>query len=785
MPIAKYDDDDQSVQGEKKDETSYEIHRAEGDVLYKRCEYAKAIRSYTQAVDMIREYHEDKEQNKERTKNLTPKEQDALELKMEKDQRDILVSRSKCHLMLGHSQQAQEDSEASLQQDKKFIKGLYQKAEALYYQGDFEKALVLYHRGNKQRPEVQEFRLGIQKSQEAINNSIGSPESVKLENKGDLSEFYGKQEEKNKKKTYGKPGQKDQGKKQEKQRPKTPKDSKTVKELLGQLYQDRAYLDNLLKEEESMDSKTLSSQTIQDLCIEGINYLDSRTEFWRQQKPMYARKRDREMQQQQRNRGKGKGKKQVNYILERIEEIDDDQANGDYEKSLRKAKRTHKQIEDLDEDDCDNKTELLATIYSYMGNSYLELAKYDQALEYHQRDLKISKDNKLEDGKSRALDNLGRVYARTGDFKKATEVWEEKLPLSQSALESTWLLHEIGRCYLELGEYSKSRDYGERSLEKAHDTDDDIWQLNASVLIAQSEVKLGELEAACDSFERSLEMARLQGDEPAERAIKKALEDVNRKIVEDARERGKDSDQDRSGSAHSAHSGSGKKALALELDDRDSPEEMHVMESPRESPRSQKETSPTPKDDAPLSSKEDTPRSTKEDTPRSKEDTPRSAKEDTPRSSKVETPELSKHDTPRSNVDESPRSQKDEYEDDFEEKLDTDRSPPNTDRTPRTDDQGVGSDQSEQSKSSERLSQSGEVEPVVEPENKGSPKASRHGSAASKKSSHSKGQDRVDSRASDKGKKDEEEAKGADTEDKAEEEDTVAKNEDTVAKNED
>jgi hypothetical protein len=54
-----------------------------------------------------------------------------------------------------------------------FLQGLYQKAEALYYQGDFEKALVLYHRGNKQRPEVQEFRLGIQKSQEAINNSIG------------------------------------------------------------------------------------------------------------------------------------------------------------------------------------------------------------------------------------------------------------------------------------------------------------------------------------------------------------------------------------------------------------------------------------------------------------------------------------------------------------------------------------------------------------------------------------------------------------------------------------
>jgi hypothetical protein len=51
---------------------------------------------------------------------------------------------------------------------------MYQKAEALYAKGDFEMALVYYHRGNKLRPELDEFRLGIQKAREAIDNSIGS-----------------------------------------------------------------------------------------------------------------------------------------------------------------------------------------------------------------------------------------------------------------------------------------------------------------------------------------------------------------------------------------------------------------------------------------------------------------------------------------------------------------------------------------------------------------------------------------------------------------------------------
>jgi len=53
------------------------------------------------------------------------------------------------------------------------MQGLLMKAEAYYQMMQFEYALMFYHRGNKIRPEVQAFRLGIQKSREAIENSIG------------------------------------------------------------------------------------------------------------------------------------------------------------------------------------------------------------------------------------------------------------------------------------------------------------------------------------------------------------------------------------------------------------------------------------------------------------------------------------------------------------------------------------------------------------------------------------------------------------------------------------
>ena len=43
-------------------------------------------------------------------------------------------------------------------------------------------------------------------------------------------------------------------------------------------------------------------------------------------------------------------------------------------------------------------------------------------------------------------------------------------------------------------------------------------------------VKLGELEAAKDTFEKTLDMAMSQGDKAAESAIRKAIEDINQTI---------------------------------------------------------------------------------------------------------------------------------------------------------------------------------------------------------------------------------------------------------------
>lgn len=60
-----------------------------------------------------------------------------------------------------------------------------QKAEALYSMGEFELALMFFHRGKKIRPDLKEFQLGINKAQEAIDNSVGGKV-----NKRNLTKVY-------------------------------------------------------------------------------------------------------------------------------------------------------------------------------------------------------------------------------------------------------------------------------------------------------------------------------------------------------------------------------------------------------------------------------------------------------------------------------------------------------------------------------------------------------------------------------------------------------------------
>lgn len=494
-----YDDDDE-LEGPK---SSFTTYLSEGNVHFNQGEYKKALDSYTQALELQPGY------------------------------KVCLVQRSKCYLRLGNADAALRDAEESLVEDKEYNKGLYQKAEALYSKGEFEYALLYYHRGYKLRQDQEEFKLGIQKAQEAIDNAIGSKARVKLENKGDLSFFAKQDEAKKTTKGYSKPTalaarNQPQAANRGKNTKSPVKSEKTVKKLLGELYADKKYLEKLMGDQDFIHGN--SSKPIYDLVQDGLSYLDTRIEFWRQQEPLYARKNKklppRKPPQRQLSADTTK------FILRSLEEIDQALAEGDPETSLNKAQSTLKTVQSLGAESVPNKAEVVGNLYSCIGNAHLELDNYEEALKFHEKDLKAAKKLENKEAKSRALDNLGRLYAKMGEYTKAIDAWMEKLPLSKSVLESTWLYHEIGRCHLELKYYQDAKEFGQKSLAAAEQADDKVWQLNATVLEAQAEVKLGDLQDALQSFEKALELAKILEDDAAENAISKAINDVNDRIAQ-------------------------------------------------------------------------------------------------------------------------------------------------------------------------------------------------------------------------------------------------------------
>ncbi|XP_017349629.1 outer dynein arm-docking complex subunit 4 [Ictalurus punctatus] len=487
-------------EGEQGPKSTFSTYMAEADQLFHKGEYSKAVESYSTA------------------------------LLLQPGDRNCLVARSRCYVKMGEAENALKDAEASLKDDKSFFKGLYQKAEALYTMGDFEFALVFYHRGHKLRPELQEFRLGIQKAEEAISNSVGSPSSVKLENKGDLS-FFHKVDERKKARPKSfihllkkEPSERSQ---------KTPKSERTAKQLLGELYTDKEYLEKLLKDEDLIKGKTRTGERLQDVIMSCISYLDTRTEFWRQQKPIYARERDRKLLQQQWNRTRSRPPSDPNFcVLKNLEEIDTELTAGNTKNGLKKAREVLKTVQGWSDKALPNKAEVLGNLYSCIGNALMDLGNMDKALENHFKDLELAQQGKLTDSKSRALDNIGRVYARIGKFQQAIKIWEEKIPLVQGGLEKAWLFHEIGRCYLELKRHTKARDYGIHSLSAADDIGDEKWQLNASVLVAQAELKLGNYKSSVLHFEKALNQAKLLQDDDARDAIQKALQETRQQVFQ-------------------------------------------------------------------------------------------------------------------------------------------------------------------------------------------------------------------------------------------------------------
>lgn len=191
-----------------------------------------------------------------------------------------LIARSKCYLQLGEPDKALADAETALENDKNSIRAIYQKAEALYYLGKFEHSLMFFHRGLRLRPELANFRLGVQKTQEAIEATIGG-----CQQKVDQRALANLQRrEKTPPPLPRASPAPSKTSLSTKVRNKEAFERRQSRKLLGELFIDKEYLENLLKHPDLKRADT-KTENVSALIHQSITFLNTRQEFWRQQKP--------------------------------------------------------------------------------------------------------------------------------------------------------------------------------------------------------------------------------------------------------------------------------------------------------------------------------------------------------------------------------------------------------------------------------------------------------------------------------------------------------------------
>uniref|UniRef100_UPI00359014F4 outer dynein arm-docking complex subunit 4-like n=1 Tax=Myxine glutinosa TaxID=7769 RepID=UPI00359014F4 len=427
-------------------------------------------------------------------------------LQIKQNDLSTLLARSKCYLKMGNTVAALKDAEATLQINKTFLKGELQKAEVLYAMGEFEMALVCFHSGQKLHPKKPAFRLGIQKVQETIDNAVGSLPYFCRKNEGN-AQIHEMQ---------AKGGNAD----------KKENSERVQRELLEEFYVDREFLNNLLKNKDLAGSRTQSDKKFEDLIRSGHEYLDLCSEFWRQQKPMYARVENRRVYQQKKSRGRSLDQDPTVYALRSLKDIDYLLRQGKPKQSLKVAQHVMCFVKRTSEAEFPTRNKMLANLHNCIGNALLELGNIDEAMENHEAELALAMEHNMEEFRSRALDNIGRIFAKTGRFAQAAEVMEERLSLVCSDLESIWLHYELGRFYLELKNFSEAQNHAQLSLNEAQIAHESQWLLNAIVLAANIDMKLEDYHSAILNFELSLNEARALRDTEAEEGILKGLKEA-------------------------------------------------------------------------------------------------------------------------------------------------------------------------------------------------------------------------------------------------------------------
>ncbi|ESO08121.1 hypothetical protein HELRODRAFT_169856 [Helobdella robusta] len=387
-------------------------------------------------------------------------------LALEKNNAMTLIHRSYCNLKLENVNKAMKDVNEALKLQPKNIAALLQKADTYYFMGKLEEALVHYYRSQKLSPRLQRCHLWVYICETAILKIIGDSRMLLTKN-GDLS-FLEKQVEENsvsRNKTL-----EVKLKDKFKQKQKVSKNRRTLK-LMGSLYEDRCYLESIFLE---AGDHTRVGSKLKHRAYTLIQYIDKQTmKMLHEKPPTKIIKRSKPLP------SITEARMCINQAITReLNLIDTEQQEHLYCESLQRCYNLLNAVLNYKEEVVKKLEEVIATIYGYMGTAYLQGKDMDKAMMFFKKEKDLS-----------------------------IRHWSILLPTIEEAEERSWLLHEMGRCYYALCDFNRALELGEKAYEEAKKTRDYFWMITCLVLMAQSRIRIPDLNAAFLDYENALYLA--------------------------------------------------------------------------------------------------------------------------------------------------------------------------------------------------------------------------------------------------------------------------------------
>lgn len=156
-----------------------------------------------------------------------------------------------------------------------------------------------------------------------------------------------------------------------------------------------------------------------------------------------------------------------------------------------------------------------AAALNNIGNVYASTGNYSEALKVYEESLKIAKDigDKVEE--ARALNNIGEVYRLTGKYREAFEAFETSLKIERESGNKAGeaeTLNNIANVYNLKGEYEEALAVYEMSLKIAKEIGDRAGEAIALGNIGVVYESTGKYSQALEAYEASLTIKRELGD---------------------------------------------------------------------------------------------------------------------------------------------------------------------------------------------------------------------------------------------------------------------------------